>query len=429
MEKIYFKTLKETLYHEKMANGLQVYLLPKPGFAKTYGLFSTNFGAIDTSFVPLGQNEMIKAEDGIAHFLEHKMFDMNGSDASDEFAKLGASTNAFTSSSRTAYLFSTTSNEYACIELLLDFVQKLEITPESVEKEKGIITQEIKMYDDDPDWRVYFGSIQNLYNNHPVAVDIAGSVESVNRTTKEMLETCYNTFYHPSNMMLFVVGNIDVEKARQVIFDNQNKKQFAKPTPIVCQKVFEPNNIKVKENVLTMDVEMNKIIVSIKINEILDDPKLKIKRELAMNLLFDLLFSKSAKLYNEWLNQGIINDSFSANFTQERDYAFIQIGCDCDDYNTLKEHIFELIKNFNTIKIDSQDFERIKKKNIGLFVNMFNGPESIANIFSRYYFEGTVALNLIDEVAKITLDDLYDVFKYFDFEYTSACIVQKSEIS
>ncbi len=425
MEKLYFETLKETLYHETMDNGLEVYLLPKPGFEKTYGLFTTKFGAIDTTFVPINQDEMIKVEDGIAHFLEHKMFDMNGSDASDEFAKLGASTNAFTSSSRTAYLFSTTTNEYPCIELLLDFVQKLEITPDSVEKEKGIIGQEIKMYDDDPDWRVYFGSIQNLYCNHPVAVDIAGTVETVNNTTKEMLELCYNTFYHPSNMMLFGVGNIEADKAISVIKENQAKKDFKAAKEIVCQKNIEPCNIKTKEEILTMDVEMNKIIVSIKINEILNDPKQKIRRELAINLLFDLLFSKSAKLYNEWLNKGIINDSFSANFTQERDYAFIQIGCDCDDYQTLKDHLFDLIEKFNDIEITKDDFERIKKKNIGLFINLFNGPESIANLFSRYYFEGTNALNLVDEIAKITLDDIYEMFKYFDLEYTSTCIVKK----
>lgn len=425
MEKLYFETLKETLYHETMDNGLEVYLLPKPGFEKTYGLFTTKFGAIDTTFVPIDQDQMIKVEDGIAHFLEHKMFDMNGSDASDEFAKLGASTNAFTSSSRTAYLFSTTTNEYPCIELLLDFVQKLEITPESVEKEKGIIGQEIKMYDDDPDWRVYFGSIQNLYNNHPVAIDIAGTVETVDNTSKEMLELCYNTFYHPSNMMLFVVGNIDADKTISVIKENQAKKDFKPAKQIVCQKNIEPCNIKTKEEILTMDVEMNKIIVSIKINEILNDPKLKIRRELAINLLFDLLFSKSAKLYNEWLNKGIINDSFSANFTQERDYAFIQIGCDCDDYETLKEHLYDLFKNFNNIEISKNDFERIKKKNIGLFINLFNGPESIANLFSRYYFEGTNALNLVDEIAKITIDDIYEMFKYFDLEYTSSCIVKK----
>lgn len=426
MEKIYFETLKETLYHEKMANGLQVYLLPKMGFEKTYGLFSTKFGAIDTTFIPLNKDEMIKVEDGIAHFLEHKMFDMSDGDASEKFAKLGASTNAFTSSSRTAYLFSTTSNEYACIELLLDFVQKLEITPESVEKEKGIIGQEIKMYDDDPDWQVYFGSIQNLYQQHPVAVDIAGTVETVNRTDKDMLELCYNTFYHPSNMMIFIVGNIDPDKAMATIKENQDKKNFSLANPIVLKKVNEPKEIKTKEKVLTMDVEMNKIIVSIKVNEILENPKDKIKRELALNLLFDLLFSKSAKLYNDWLNQGIINDSFSASFTQERDYAFIQIGCDCNDYETLKEKLLDLIKDFDTIKIDQEDFNRIKKKNIGLFINMFNSPESIANLFSRYYFEGTNAFDLVDEVAKLEIDDIYDVFKYFDLQYTSVCIVKKN---
>ena len=426
MEKLYFNTLKETLYHEKMDNGLEVYLLPKLGFEKTYGLFSTRFGAIDTTFVPLYQDKMIKVEDGIAHFLEHKMFDMDGGDASEEFAKLGASTNAFTSSSRTAYLFSTTTNEYACIELLLDFVQKLEITPESVEKEKGIIGQEIKMYDDDPDWRVYFGSIQNLYQKHPVAVDIAGTVETVNRTNKEMLETCYNTFYHPSNMMIFVVGNIDPNKAMETIKTNQSKKDFKLAKPIICQKVAEPEAIKTKETVLTMDVEMNKIIVSIKVNDILENPKDKIKRELSLNLLFDLLFSKSAKLYNEWLNQGIINDSFSASFTQERDYAFIQIGCDCNDYQTLKEKLLDLITNFDQLKIQENDFNRIKKKNIGLFINMFNSPESIANLFSRYYFEGINALDLVDEVAALKLEDIYNVFKYFNINNTSTCIVKKN---
>ena len=240
MEKIYYQTLKETLFHEKLENGLEVYLLPKIGFEKTYGLFSTRFGSIDTTFVPLGQKEMIKVEDGIAHFLEHKMFDMENGDAADEFAKLGASSNAFTSSSRTAYLFSTTTNENDCIELLLDFVQSLNITDESVEKEKGIICQEIKMYDDDPDWRVYFGAIANLYHKHPVKIDIAGTCETVNNTYKDMLELCYQTFYHPHNMMLFVVGNINPEELIGVIKENQNKKHFLSENVIQRLKIEEP---------------------------------------------------------------------------------------------------------------------------------------------------------------------------------------------
>ena len=188
METINYQTLQETLYYEEMANGLKVYLLPKKGFSKTYGLFSTHFGSVDTTFVPLGENEMITVPDGIAHFLEHKMFEMQDGDASEKFAQLGASTNAFTSSSRTAYLSNTTSHENECVELLLDFVQDIYLTDQTVEKEKGIINQEIGMYDDDPDWRCYFGSIQNLYQKHPVKIDIAGTVETVNEIDKDILE-------------------------------------------------------------------------------------------------------------------------------------------------------------------------------------------------------------------------------------------------
>ena len=427
MEQIYYQTLKETLYHEKMNNGLEVYILPKTGFEKTYGLFSTRFGSIDTTFVPIGQEEMIKVEDGIAHFLEHKMFDMKDGDASDKFAALGASSNAFTSSSRTAYLFSTTSNEEKCVELLLDFVQSLDISDESVEKEKGIICQEIKMYEDDPDWRVYFGAIQNLYHDHPVKVDIAGSCESVNHTYKDMLELCYHTFYHPSNMMLFVVGNVEADSLMKIIRDNQDKKDFKEASEIKRLSINEPESIRVKQKIDTMQVEMNKLIVSIKINDILKDPEDKIKRELALNILFDLLFSKSSSLYNEWLSKEIINDSFSASFTQERDYAFILMGGDQDDYQRLYDTLMDFIRNIEQLNIDEKDFERVKRKNIGNFINMFNGPESIANLFSRYYFEGIDAMNIVDYVSKITVDDVKNVLKYFNEELASAFIVKKDK--
>ena len=291
MEKLYYETIKETLYHEKMDNGLNVYLLPKYGFSKTYGLFSTRFGAIDTQFVPLGQSEMIKTQDGIAHFLEHKMFDMEDGDAGDKFSLLGASTNAFTSSSRTAYLFSSADRIDECVELLLDFVQSLHLTKESVEKEKGIIGQEISMYDDDPDWRNYFGSIASLYHRHPVKVDIAGTIETVNATTVEMLKECYETFYHPSNMMLFVVGNLEPEKMMALIRQNQAKKQFAPAQEIVRAKIEEPTTVYQKEEILKMDVVMPKLMMGIKINDIPQNGEDKLIKELSMNILLDILFS------------------------------------------------------------------------------------------------------------------------------------------
>lgn len=406
MKIIKYHTLNENLYYEEMDNGLKVYLLPKHSFSKTYGLFTTCFGSVDTTFVPLGQNEMIKVPDGIAHFLEHKMFDMKEGDASDAFAKLGANTNAFTSSSRTAYLFNTTSHERECIKLLLDFVQDIYLTDESVEKEKGIINQEIGMYDDDPDWRVYFGSIQNLYHEHPVKIDIAGTVETVSHIDKNTLELCYRTFYHPSNMMLFVVGNIEPEKTMQDIRENQNRKHFQKAPNIQRKQIQEETSIDKKAEILHMDVTMPKVIVSMKIHDILDDSKEKLKRELAMNLFLDLMFSKSSPLYDEWTKEGLINDTFSGNFTQERDYSFLQIGGDTIYPKQLKEKIVDFLSHVPEMSFDEEAFIRAKKKNIGSLIAMFNSPETIANLFSRYYFEGTMIFDLIDTMSIMALSDL-----------------------
>jgi predicted Zn-dependent peptidase len=423
MKTINYQTLQETLYYEQMDNGLNVYLLPKKGFSKTYGLFSTHFGSIDTTFVPIGETEMIKVPDGIAHFLEHKMFEMEDGDASNAFAKLGASTNAFTSSSRTAYLFSTTSHENKCIELLLDFVQDIYLTPENVEKEKGIINQEIGMYDDDPDWRCYFGSIQNLYQKHPVKIDIAGTVETVAQIDKETLEKCYHTFYHPSNMMLFVVGNIEPNETMELIRDNQSQKDFERENMVERAIVEEPYEIDQKEEVLQMDVVMPKLIVSMKINDILQDPKEKLKRELGMNVLLDLLFARSSSLYEKWTQEGLINDSFSASFTQERDYSFLQIGGDTTKPEQLKEKILDLIEDMEDYQICEEEFNRVKKKNIGMLIGVFNSPESIANLFSRYYFEGIMIFDLIDCVSTLTLDQLNELKQLFNLDYTSTCII------
>lgn len=423
MEKIYYKTLDETLYFEEMNNGLKVYLLAKIGFSKTYGLFSTKFGSIDTTFVPLNESEIIKVPDGIAHFLEHKMFEMKEGDASDEFAKLGASTNAFTSSSRTAYLFNTTSHQKECVELLLDFVQDIYLTDETVEKEKGIINQEIGMYDDDPDWRCYFGSIQNLYQKHPVKIDIAGTVETVAQIDKETLEKCYHTFYHPSNMMLFVVGDFNPKEMFDVIRNNQEKKHFAKETNIKRLSIDEPFDIDKKEETLHMDVLMPKVIVSMKINDNLTNPKEKLKRELCMNILLDLLFAKSSQIYEKWTNEGLINDSFSANFTQERDYSLLQIGGDTFKAIELKDKIIDFIQRIDEYIIDEDDFQRVLKKNIGMFIGIFNSPESIANMFSRYYFEGIMIFDFVDELSKLTLNDIYNLKKLFNKKYVSSFIV------
>lgn len=220
MKEIVFEQLNEKLYHETLANGLEVYILPKQGFNKTYATFTTKYGSIDNHFIPLDGGEPLKVPDGIAHFLEHKMFEDEDGDVFQLFSKQGASANAFTSFTRTAYLFSSTSEVDKNLETLLDFVQHPYFTEKSVEKEKGIIGQEITMYDDNPDWRVYFGIIENMYENHPVRIDIAGTVELIDKITKDLLYKCYETFYHPKNMVLFVIGSLQPDEIIKLVKTN-----------------------------------------------------------------------------------------------------------------------------------------------------------------------------------------------------------------
>lgn len=419
MEKKHYQTINETLYHQQMDNGLNVYLLKKEGFSKTYGLFATNFGSVDTTFVPLQEEEMIKVQDGIAHFLEHKMFEMEDGDASDKFSQLGASTNAFTSSNRTAYLFSTGSNEVACTELLLDFVQDIYLTEENVEKEKGIIAQEIKMYDDDPDWQNYFGAIQNMYHDHPFAIDIAGTVESVYATTKEELLKCYHTFYHPSNMVLFVVGQIDPESLMKVIEQNQANKTFLPANEIKRHICKEKKTVKCKETIQKMDVFMPKITMGIKVNDIPTNPTDRVKREMACHLILDHLFSKSSEVYNDWLNKGWINDTFGGYYIQERDYACLQIGGDTNYIEELRQALIDLIVSLPELTISKPSFERLKRKMMGSYIMSYNSIENIANAFIRYYFEGFSSFDLIDTLDNLTYDDVKDTLSIFDIDLST----------
>ena len=256
--------MQEELYYEKLANGLKVYILPKKGFNKTFCTFTTNYGSVDNTFIPLDGSEFTQVPDGIAHFLEHKLFEKEDGDVFQEFSKQGASANAFTSFTRTAYLFSSTSNVANNLETLINFVQEPYFTEKTVEKEKGIIGQEITMYDDNPDWRLYFGLIDNMYVNHPVKIDIAGTIESISHITKDMLYECYNTFYHPSNMLLFIVGPVDPEEYMAHIKENQEKKDYTNHSKIQRKFASEPEHVNKEKQVLKMNVHTSKCLIGIK---------------------------------------------------------------------------------------------------------------------------------------------------------------------
>ncbi|GAM14985.1 EF-P 5-aminopentanol modification-associated protein YfmH [Mesobacillus selenatarsenatis] len=407
MEKITFEQLQEEMYYEKLNNGLDVYILPKKGFNKTYATFTTKYGSIDNHFLPPGKDDYVKVPDGIAHFLEHKLFEKEDGDVFQQFSKQGASANAFTSFTRTAYLFSSTSNVEKNLETLIDFVQEPYFTEKTVEKEKGIIGQEITMYDDNPDWRLYFGLIQNMYKNHPVSIDIAGTIESISDITKDMLYECYETFYHPSNMLLFVVGQVNPDEIMGLIKENQGKKEYKNQPEI--KRVFDEEQAGVaeKKQVLKMNVQTSKCLVGIKAAAPTESGKEMLKKELSINVMLDILFGKSSENYTELYGSGLIDDTFSYDYTEEQGFGFAMVGGDTNEPDVLASKLETMLMDAKAGRgLTDDNLERTKKKKIGAFLRAVNSPEYIANQFTRYAFNDMDLFDVVPVLESLTLDDI-----------------------
>ena len=412
MKTIEFKQLDETLYYKQLANGLDVYILPKKGFSKAFVTFSTKYGSIDRSFVPIGEKDPITVPDGIAHFLEHKMFEKEDGDVFQKFSELGAQANAFTSFNRTAYLFSATDHIYKNTETLLNFVQEPYFTPETVNKEKGIIGQEITMYDDLPDWRLYFGAIENMYYNHPVKIDIAGTIESIDQITADHLYTCYNTFYHPSNMLLFVIGAVDPKEMMTFIENNQNSKTFPESTPVTRLFEEEPTEVAVKERVLHMDVQKPKVYVGLKAKQTALSGEVMLKHELAVQIGLECLFGRASDFYTKVYEEGIIDESYSFDFSLENGYGFALVGSDTPNPEALVKAIKDLLANAEkNVLFTTEDVERIKRKKIGFFLRALNSIEFIANQFTRYKFNDMNLFDAVPILEKLTVEDITEAFK------------------
>lgn len=414
MEKILFDQLQEELYFEKMDNGLSVYILPKKGFNKTYATFTTKYGSIDNHFKEPGADEYSRVPDGIAHFLEHKLFEKEDGDVFQQFSKQGAAANAFTSFTRTAYLFSSTTDVEKNLETLVDFVQEPYFSDKSVEKEKGIIGQEITMYDDNADWRLYFGIIENLYHNHPVKIDIAGTIESISGITKELLYKCYNAFYHPSNMLLFITGPLDPETIMQQVRDNQAKKNFDKRGEIERKFDAEPANVATKKRSTKMHVQTPKCVVGLKAN----NPTLQgidlLKQELSINLFLDMTFGKSSEYYEKLYSEGLIDHSFFYDYTQEYGFGFGMVGSDTDKPDHLEEELKNILFAAREGKIVTEEkLNSIRKKKIGAFLRSLNSPESIANQFTRYAFNDMKLFDVVTVLESLTYDEVNKAVQEF----------------
>ncbi|HGF7265136.1 TPA: M16 family metallopeptidase [Enterococcus faecium] len=407
MNKTEYEQINEKLYHEVLPNGLTVYLLPKNDYHKTYGLFSTNYGSIDNEFIPYGEKEKVKVPDGIAHFLEHKLFEKEDGDVFQLFGQQGASANAFTSFTKTSYLFSTTDQVEKNLTTLIDFVQAPYFTEETVNKEKGIIGQEIQMYEDDPNWRMFFGILNNLYPTHPLHIDIAGTVESIDKITAQDLYTCYRTFYQPSNMVLFVVGKMEPEKLMKLIRENQEEKNFPPKQEIVR---YFPENTKeiIKQSALEAAITRNKFVLGIKGLDTLPQEGTELLRyKTAINLLFQMILGNTSRNYLAMYNQGIIDDSFGFEFSLDREFHFADFSGDTDEPEKAAEKIKEIILGFaDDPEVSEMNLDLLKKKMLGQYFQSLNSIEYIANQFTQSLFGDRTLFDLPEIIDSIQMKDV-----------------------
>ncbi len=411
MKKMNYEMIQETVYSKILPNGLTVYLIPKRERAKTYGLFTTNYGSMDQTFVPIGEEEPITVPDGIAHFLEHKLFEKEDRDVFADFGRLGASPNAYTSFTKTAYLFSATDNIEANVETLLDFVQDPYFSEASVEKEKGIITQEIKMYDDQPDWQSFIGTVQGMFKNHPIKIDIAGTVESIQTITKDDLYTCYHTFYHPTNMTLCVVGNFEAEEMMTFIEENQMKKQFVQANEIKRSFPEEPAEVAMKERKIVMPVSIAQCTVGVKEVTTKLSAEEFIKRDLLQEIILDYYFSKAGKFYEKLYDENLISSNFSFSTTVDRNFGYSLIGGQTTEPDRFADKMIELLLSTNDDSLSEETFLRLKNKKLGRLLRAMNSLEYLANETIHYHINGIDFFQLSDIIQSLTLDEANDFLK------------------
>ncbi|MBO5060864.1 MAG: insulinase family protein [Clostridia bacterium] len=425
MERIYDKLTGESVYYKKHESGLNIYIMPRAGYNSSYAIFGTKYGSVDSEFIVPGEAEATKVPDGIAHYLEHKMFDQpDGSNVFDRFSKFGGEANAFTSFNMTAYLFSATRHFYENLETLLDYVQSPYFTKESVEKEQGIIGQEIRMYDDNAPWRLFFNFLGLLYNNNPVKLDIAGTVESIAEIDEKLLYKCYNTFYNLSNMTLFVTGDLNVEKTLRIIERNiKNNEPFTEEIKRIYPE--EPKQVAGKYKEQRISVATPMFMMGWKDNDVGYSGKPLLKKSIEMEILVEMLFGKSSKLYNELYDEGLINQNFSFEYSPQIDYGYTAIDGESKNPEAVYEKITKYVDGLRESGLCEDDFKRIKKIIWGDFIRSYNDIEGYAHSFLSMSFLDISYFDYFDEYKKITFEDVKKRFlQQFDNEYCVLSVIK-----
>lgn len=386
-------------------NGLQVYLMEKKQFSDISASFVVNYGSNDISFKYEGEKDFKQYPLGIAHFLEHKMFDGNGKDeVFKNFSEIGADVNAYTSSNVTNYYFSTVDNFKQGMKYLSDMIYGLHLTEESVESEKLIIDQELRMYDDDPYNKVYRNLLMTMYDNHPIRNDIGGDVNTINQIKKEHLEDCYNNFYTNNNMFLILVGNIDAEEVKEILQEcivNKIGKTVIREKFDGFEKVSK-HYIEEK-----MDMKVPTNIIGFKDTNSSRD---YIKKLIIFEMIHRMYFRATSTFYEKIYKDEIIDGSYSTEYINEVDYGHYLISSDGENFSKFPEYLFDFYSTYDFSK-DEETFERIKKSMYGNYVNIFNSIDGISHLMVKLTKNKSNLFEYFDVLKRITLEDIVTEFK------------------
>lgn len=391
--------VKDKYYIIDHPSGLTIYVYPKEGYKSTYAIFGTKYGSVNTKF-KIDDGEEITVPDGIAHYLEHKLFESEDGDAFARYAETGANANAYTSFDKTCYLFSCTEKFEQSLEILLDFVQKPYFTPETVAKEQGIIGQEIKMYDDSPEWRVMFNTLLGMYHSHPVRIDIAGTVKSIAEITAEKLYECYNSFYNLHNMVLCVAGNTTTEQVLSVA------DKMLKP----CEKhkienIFDPEPYEVAESYIEQTFPVTIPMFCLGFKENMKGEASTTKQLALTDILLFMIASTSSELYNKLLDKGLINSTFSYEHQEGPNYSAVIFGGESRNPVEAAKIIKDAIRTFKHNGINKEEFEIAKRAIYGDSISSFNSTDGIANTLVEMHFTNREIFSYLDCIAEATVED------------------------
>lgn len=412
--------LGEKYYEIDHKSGLKIFVMPKENYKSTYAVFGTKYGSIDTRFKRSDSDEFTVVPEGIAHFLEHKLFESEELDAFTRYAETGASANAYTSFDKTCYLFQCSDRFEDSLRILLDFVTHPYFTKETVEKEQGIIGQEITMYYDVAGWMSTFNLLRCLYKNHPVRIDIAGTVESISEITDKLLYDCYNTFYNLHNMALVVVGNADADRIVAICDECLEKAEN-----VSIERSFEDEPRDIVKAYDEYHLAMSVPVFSFGYKEKCETPERTLKEIVETNILLEVLIGESSPLYSSLIEKGLINSQLSKEYFVGYGYEAIMFDGESTNPQAVADEIKREVARLKKDGIDDELFETVRRNLYGKEIMQYNDIDAVANGMISCYFSDYGIFDTMDIYKNVTKADIEKrLFEVMDEKYSALSVVK-----